>query len=165
MTTAQCETAAQVAALPAEQQRLLEWALGNADAAAFLSLVGRLSQLVDDIADREADPEEASAEVLRLALVELPANPFYRAHEAWFRPIFATSSLIWDASNEWARSERRTTRMYAYVLREIGEQVIVLTALLCGGWDHARKVTRDLHEFYHTTDQESFEDWEAERHG
>lgn len=137
--------------------------LGNASAATFLRVIGRLGQLLDDLADGDAaDRSAAAAKAAFMFFGEVGTNDFYVVHSKALAPALVGTALAWDASNDWARSENRISRMFAFVERHHDEHVIFLVALLIGGWDHARGVMREAHCLYRRTDPESFEDWEAE---
>lgn len=140
--------------------------LGNASAAAFLRCIGRMCQLLDDLADGAvADRSGAAARAVFLFFGEIGTNDFYLAHSKALAPVIIGSALAWDASNEWATAESRLSRMFAFVERHHDEHITFLVALLIGGWDHARAVMREAHLLYRATDPESFEDWEAEIRG
>ena len=49
--------------------------------------------------------------------------------------------------------------MFAYVYRELVEQVMWTTAVLTGGMDHAMSVVEDLFKESHSNNGETFEDW------
>jgi hypothetical protein len=131
--------------------------LGNKEAAEFLAQLFELSQEIDDLEDGEQAPTTAVNATLRAMLV-LPENAWYQANAEWYRPLFLTSLLFWEASNEWAKSPRCEDRMFAFVYREILEQIVTMTAYLCGGMDHARLVLRSVHTL--CREHESFAEWE-----
>jgi len=148
-----------------ERDMHLRWANGDPDAAAFLGLVGEGSQLADDIADGEAPEGDVSGAVMKLMsdmVIRLPANDFYTRHRGALEPVIMSSFLVWDATNDWAKSTKRETQMFAYAFREILGQVIGVVALLCGGLAFARRVTREVHLYYHSNRVESFDSWRKE---
>jgi len=148
-----------------ERQMHRRWTDGNEDAAALLHLLGEGSQLADDIVDRDIPEDEMSGAVTKLMgdmIVRLPANPFYAKHRATLEPVIMSSFLVWDATNDWAKSPRKETQMFAYTFREILGQIIGMVALLVGGLAFARRVTREVHLYYHSNRVESFEAWRKE---
>lgn len=148
-----------------ERQMHARWAAGDPDAAAFLSLLGEGSQLADDIADGDIAEDELSGAVMKLMgdmIVRLPSNAFYAKHRATLEPVIMSSFLVWDATNEWAKSPKRETQMFAYTFREILGQVIGMVALIVGGLEFARRVTREVHLYYHSNRVESFDAWRKE---
>lgn len=151
--------------VPNEQTMGLRWALGDVAAAEMLALLARGSQVADDIVDGDVAPPDRGksvVEMIDVSLRELPANPFFREHQAVLGPLISLSVFQWEASNEWHRSQNRTTRLFGFVLREALDSIIVAVALIKGGRDWAKKVLREVHTYYHVLDQETFEQWEAE---
>jgi hypothetical protein len=143
---------------------ILKWCMGNVEAAVLLGLVFEASQVADDIVDGDAkDQQEAMARLLSIAFVEIPDNKFYQQHGHQFRPLFATSIQIWSLTDQWKQEEGEDRPIFAYVWREILEQVAVLAAYICGGQKHARTVANEMNKFYHAReDIESFSDWIGE---
>lgn len=147
-----------------ETSQFIRWAKGDQNAAKLMLDLGRLSQLADDIVDGDAEHVSFDmTRVLKIALYDLPLNPFYRAFCHQLAPVCLTALLNFDASNEWAKSDNEKTRMFAFVLRESLEPVFALIALLVGGEDHAATVVREMHDYYHNKHQETFSEWEADR--
>ena len=154
-------------AYASEQTMGLRWCRGDRDAAAFLNLLAHGSQLADDFVDGETAPHERGKnmiEMLDSALREIPQNTFYQKHREALTPLISVPLIYWEASNDWAKSKHRTTRMFAFVMRESLEMAVVGIALLVGGREWARRVVREVHSYYHVLDDEPFENWEAE-HG
>jgi hypothetical protein len=149
-----------------EYAKALEWCKGNRAAADFLMMGFEMTQIADDFVDRDVPDHQIDSgrmlRMLHLCMVDIPSNDFYRFNQAWFTPILSTSFLIWDATNHWAGHPSQDTRMFAYTWREICEQIVFMAARLIGGLDHARRVVRDVHEFYHYYHQgdENFHQWE-----
>lgn len=143
-----------------ERRRILNWCLGNTAAADMVERLFLLSQFADDIVDGDSQaPSRDMVKALHLALVDLPANAFWRAHADKFGPVVSSVLLDWDASNSFAQSDNEISRMHAYVLREAGERVLFHAALLIGGIDHAANVRREAMQFYHLDHPETFAEW------
>jgi hypothetical protein len=142
-----------------EVDKLREWFLGNDSAVMMVVIIGALSQEVDDIEDGDGG---SLGSVMARAIFDLSTNPFYARFRTTFEPLLLSSLLMWEASNSWAKSKHKETRMYAFVWREITEQVIPVAAYLLGGHEHAVAVARDMHEHYHV-DDETYEQWESEQ--
>lgn len=149
----------------AEQENIKRWCCGDEAAAAMIERLGEVSQIADDFVDRDKPgcDSAAMARLLQLALVEIPNNPFYAKCRGYLAPLLTSALLQWDASNGWQHDARRESRVYGFVYRCALEKVIVATAYLTGGFDHARTVEREVHEFYRYSplaDGETFEHWE-----
>lgn len=127
----------------------------------MLMIIGRMSQLADDIADGDAPPRQV-VDLLMLIFGRLAVNPFWQRHAETLAPLVASSVLMWSATDDWARSPRETAQMFGFVFREIGEQIVSMTAFLIGGADHAATVTREVHNFYHGDGRETFAEWRKE---
>jgi len=147
-----------------EYDKILEWCLGNKDATDFLVQIFEISQIADDFVDRDVPLEQINSakmlQMLHLCMVDIPTNPFYLQYQRWLVPLMSTSLIIWEATETWGKSKNIDTKMFAYVFREITEQIIIMVANLIGGIEHSRKVARDVHDFYHIKDKESFIDWQ-----
>ncbi len=144
-----------------EYANYVRWCNGNTVAADMLQQIGQLCQLVDDVYDADK-PATTITDVTELALVRLPTNPFYREWESWLKPAILCSLLMWQKANEWQKSSTEQTRMWAFVMREIDEQIIGMTAYLCGGWQHALKSIDEAHKFYRQVSPETFAEWSKE---
>lgn len=140
------------------------WANGDLEAARVLAITGGASQMADDFVDGDV-PEARRGDVMALLLmallIELPNNPFYAKHRTRLEPILASSILMWNGSNKWAKGDGHDRR-YAYVYRESMEQLIGVVALLTGGHAHALRTNNEVHEWFHRREAEPFEDWERE---
>lgn len=150
-----------------ESEQVLKWMNGNKSAATMLALIFEASQVADDIVDGDAhDLQDAMSRLLSIMFVEIPSNRFYQTNSQSFTPLFATSIQIWSLSDEWGSSNNKEKQLFGYVYREILEQCIVMAAYIIGGQQHARIVTREVNDFYHTTDQDKLADWLKEQnHG
>lgn len=134
----------------AEVNKFLEWTKGNADATRFLVTLFEISQVADDIADKDIEPSpENIGKVLHWAMVDIPLNPFYVAHSNLLVPLFSTSLAIWSNADKWQE------KGFGFVYREILEQVITMTAFIVGGYDHAQMVANEVYEFYHRDKSET----------
>ena len=146
-----------------EYERILDWCLGNKDAANLMYNISIMSQIADDFVDRDVPQEDINSEkmlrMLQIALINIPLNPFYQKHQSWLIPVISSSLLIWDATNDWKKSDVLESQIFSYTYREIGEQILFTVAQCIGGLDHARKVIREVHDYYHVELNEKFTDW------
>jgi len=149
--------------------KLKEWACGDPDATDLLQHMYVASQIADDIVDGDVAPEKLSnavASILRILGLVVPANPFFRRNAD---SLIQTLSLVidcWDRSNEWAKSEDQSLRVYAYAHREASIQYIRQVALICGGAAHASRVFREAVAYFHAPGRvKTFEAWENSLRG
>ena len=155
---------------PTPREMFLRWANKDQNAAECVHTLWRCSQIADDLADGETPQEFASPallELLHTATSGLMQNPFWVANRTYLEPVLTSALLFWNASNDWAVSNRRDTQMFGYAYREAFSQVIVAVAHLTGGLEFAKNVLRELHAYYHHTGRvESFDSWRKEQtHG
>lgn len=148
-----------------EKEALLKWTKGNEDAARFLYLVAKGSQEADDLVDLDGlSPFSRSEVVTRLLSrsFSLEENAFYRDNFERLQPILKLSLVLYDASNDWSFSAKKETRLFGFVNREAAELVVLAVAELVGGFAHARRVAREMHDYFHARrDSETYEGWEA----
>lgn len=140
-----------------EEDLLLSWCENNAAAAEMLKTLASISQAADDFVDGDTRSSDRMSMMLKMCLIDLPANEFYRAHHAVLAPVMLVAISQWNASNEWAESSNEDIQMFAYVYREALEQIIPVVAQLCGG--DALEVAKDVNDFYHLENGESFKEW------
>lgn len=155
---------------PTESEMHKRWANGNQDAADLIDYFGYATQLADDLVDLDTPNVETKlkrsavmADLLYVVLYKIPGNRFFRENEAHFAPLFVNGLVTWDASNEWAESDSKTTRQFAYVLRETTARLVEHVAFLVGGFQFSKQVAREIHDYYHgAMGIESFEKWDQE---
>lgn len=136
---------------------------GDPVAADVLARIARIVRLADNIADGDSDDVQTNmAEILCLAFVDLPRNPFYQTHAHTLTGPWLNAVLGWQAGDEWRHSENRKTRMFGFVYRETVEHIAHTVAYLTGGHEHALFAMRYLHEVSHASSPETIEDWEQE---
>jgi hypothetical protein len=149
--------------LPAEL--LLKWCNDVAPAAHFLGHIALIARLADDIIDQPAaeNNEQRMMLLLVTTLHHLTSDPWFDNHRDGYRALLATATMSWAASERWKTSENRTVRVFGYVYRDLIEQILYYTALLCGGPTFALRVMNEAREHFslHT---ETLEEWEQE-HG
>ena len=144
-----------------------KWCLGNTDAAAVMGRFARLSQLADDFVDEEVkgDRSKSMVDLLHIALVELPINPFYRRFQTTYGSVIIQVLLMYHASNEWYDEDKRDVQMFSFVWREATELLINHTAYLVGGLEHAQQVVSELREHWKENDPDKLLQWSKERGG
>jgi len=133
-----------------EQARSLQHVLrGDAEALALCDGLFRLTQIWDDLVDRDkaVAPEDVSR-AFWLALVELPANPFFRRHEAELRPLLAACVTAWQDATELERGDGHE-RTLAFVLRDAVGGFVSHCAWLLGGYHWLRRVSPTVRRIIH----------------
>lgn len=133
----------------------------NLAAAHFLGKCQRLFYAADDIADGDADAQSSMAAVLRMAAVELPADPFYQANFAVLAPMIGSCVTQWEISNRFHRGSERQ-QAFGFVLRFSPLLLVMEVAALCRGWEAAADAYEAVfHAAFHD-DAETLADWIGE---
>lgn len=123
---------------------------GNADAVEMCKQIFHVSQIVDDLVDQ--DKPLTSADVIKsfwIALIELPANPFYRRHELTIRPLMASALQDWTDSVALERADDPHGKHLAFVLRDQLTSLVVQCAYLVGGFDWMQEVSVKIRRYFH----------------
>lgn len=119
---------------------------GHPVAAAYLDAIAQSARIADDLidGDQAVSPKQVQRMVGAL-LIEIPANPFFRAH---YDVLWAAHSIAWNAyldANE-LESGTVTDQLYAHVLRDTINELLPLVAYLCGGPKRQRAVSRRMRQ-------------------
>lgn len=140
------------------ERAFLQQALQDcAPAIAFCETLFRISQTLDDLVDRDRPvSDDALYAAFWQALVELPANPFYRQNELYLRPLMAAALQDWRDSVILERSGDRHGQTLAFVLRDQLTSVVVQCAYLIGGPGWMQQVSVDIRRHFHEDSLESY---------
>lgn len=105
--------------------------IGDTDAVEFCNKLGMVSQVWDDLIDE--GKSDGVHQAMFAALVEIPANPFYRQHFDQLQPLVAQACADYIASVtlEAASPHDRTL---AFVLRDSLAAVIQQCVAIARGW-------------------------------
>lgn len=139
------------------ERELLVWGMkGNMDAVLFLESVMRITQVWDDLIDKDRVPmphEINSA--WRDALTGIPRNPFYRAFVNELLPLMDMFITDWHCANELEKGAEQEKRI-AYIIRDSLNALIIHCAALIGGHEWATVVGIEVRKQVH---DEDFEDY------
>lgn len=122
----------------------------NEAAAQFCEMLFRISQTLDDLVDK--DNPVADTTLIRTfweALIELPANPFYREHEPYLRPLMASALQDWRDSACLERADSHHYKTLAFVLRDQLTGLVTQCAYLIGGYEWMNKVSLSIRDHFH----------------
>lgn len=122
----------------------------NEAAAQFCEMLFRISQTLDDLIDKDNPVSDAT--LIRTfweALIELPANPFYRQHEPYLRPLMASALQDWRDSACLERSDSHHYKTLAFVLRDQLTGMVTQCAYLVGGYEWMNKVSLSIRDHFH----------------
>lgn len=138
------------------------WCLGNQNAIAFLNCFFDAVELWDDLIDKDVTIEDEHVNrVFTSLMFTLPANPWFAANYTYYQPLIMASINGFHDANEMCKSDKQHLRNLAFHIRNFGIEIHIATAFLIGGFEHMRKVSREIREFYAF---ETFDEWESDHH-
>lgn len=124
--------------------------LGQKTAIEFCRTLFRISQVLDDLVDR--DKPVAPDAVFRAfweALIDLPGNPFYRQHEPVLRPMMAAALQDWWDATRMEQDGDLHGRHLAFVLRDMLTGIVIQCAGIVGGWEWMQSVSVEIRRHFH----------------
>jgi hypothetical protein len=122
-----------------------EVACGNADALKFIFHWNLYCHGIDDIVDGSLamrDPEQVVGLFAEANL--LYTLPFYRANWERLQSVVMLITNAYADSVMWEDSYDKGQRTMADVLRFAGNEMLFAVALICGGYQHMRRVSAKL---------------------
>lgn len=120
---------------------------GHKEAADFVELLVLVAHLWDDYVD--GDGEADVTLMMRVALVELPRNPFYQAHFPMLSPLVEAAIRSWLTANKLERTDSMDDKVIAFVSRSDYINVVLMAARIVGGHQWAEEVALPLRRFWH----------------
>jgi len=134
------------------------WFKGNETAARFCADMTEIAHLWDDLVDADKPVSSTEADrICRKAVLEMPANEFYRANFSFLHPIMVMAWGQWASANAMEARPISGDREKAYMLRASLYQLFHACAVLCGGLDWAAQIGPEIYRFY----GESLESFDA----
>lgn len=122
----------------------------NEAAATYCEMLFRISQTLDDLIDKDKPVTDAAlVRAFWEALIELPANPFYRQHEPYLRPLMASALQDWRDSVHLERSNSYHYKTLAFVLRDQLTGIVTQCAYLVGGYEWMSQVSPSVRAHFH----------------
>ena len=126
-----------------QREQLLRWLRGNTIAADAIAAVLAISHTWDDLIDK--DKAQTDAEIsaaFRYALVGLPRNPFWRAHQDELTLLLEHAIMDWMTANAFERENRLIHA--SHVLRCGAASLIIRAATIIGGFEHGAAVSTEV---------------------
>jgi hypothetical protein len=135
-----------------ERKLLLDFLLGNQEAANFCEDILYAAHLWDDQIDR--DKERTDAEINQgwvKALVSIPRNAFYRQHFDLLSPVIITAIGSWMTATQYEREAGacQDKLNVAFVIRSDYLNVLVMCANIIGGLHYGASMAPALREVFH----------------
>lgn len=139
-----------------EREFLRDVLRGNDAAVAFVEMLGDVSQTWDDLVDADFEVEPARiTTAFRIALLELPLQPFYAAHFQRLFPLVEAAVMDWLTANQLEAGDRHD-RSVAFVIRDSLTAVVIAAAGIVGGPDWAIGRAAEIRRFFHDEALETY---------
>lgn len=123
----------------------LEWFGGNQDALNFYRMLVDMAHVWDDVVDGDKPVSEIELNnAFLVALVYLPANPFYRTIQDAVLPMWLTIVSGYEAANKFEREKDPHGVEIAHTLRYAAGNIIAYAIHVCVGPDEARIHVPDM---------------------
>lgn len=125
-------------------------ARGDRDAVAFLEAIFRIAHVWDDLVDLDepVDPVDLD-EAFRLALFDLPRNPFYVNHFGLLNPLLLSAINNWQVATVMERSGDEPDKRVAFITRSSYTDLITQVAFIKGGPDWVLEMGPTIRRFVH----------------
>ena len=101
------------------------------DAHEWLLSMWRVTQFLDDVADKDDINEDEFNNALWDIMLRMPSNSFYRANVDALAPVIALQTLKWQAANVVEKSGSADERSYMW--RAGYYDLVLMVCLLCFG--------------------------------
>ena len=142
------------------QRDFLRYALrDNTSAVLFCEIIINISQTLDDLIDKDQPlSDDDIFQSYWEALIEIPANQFYRAHDLTLRPLMAAALQDWKDSVTLERDGTHHSKTLAFVLRDQLTGLITQCAYLAGGYEWMQSVSMEVRHYFQPESFETYMD-------
>ena len=100
---------------------------------------------IDDLIDTREDgrPTFSAEQILKIPInaLILYNHPFYLANRENLMPLVLSITNAYADSVQFEKAADPTQRSIADIIRCCGNEMFMMVALICGGWEHMRKVS------------------------
>lgn len=142
------------------QEGKLEWFGGNEHALQMFRMFGDLAHIWDDLVDKDNHrTEEEINHAFAIALVYLPANPFYKSIQEQIMPMWLTVISAYQVANHFQNEKDEHGIEIAHGLRYAAGNIIAYAVHVCVGPVKAQEY---LPEIWKTVMPERFNDYRKE---
>lgn len=140
-------------------KKLLEWFKGDTAAVACLVAISSACEVWDDLVDGDLVTTPTVENMFIDLFLNLNVNPFFLHHRAQITAMMAMIINAWQDANSMAKLEDQEAHIKAYVLRNLGLELIPVFAYFIGGYSHMRSISMEMRTF---VAHETFDQWERE---
>ncbi|MDP2346708.1 MAG: hypothetical protein Q8N34_03170 [Gammaproteobacteria bacterium] len=121
-----------------EQQLIENFCAGNESAVAFMGIVSSISQVWDDLIDKDKPVGDAAINnMMWQALIDLNDNSFFVTHAGQLLPVMKKAIIDWQASCVHEQAGDPKMLKVSYIKRSCVTDLAVFVAYLCGGLEHS----------------------------
>lgn len=122
-------------------------AKGDEHAERYLWQIDCVARTIDDLVDKDHEVrEEKIYEMFFILIAELWRNPFFIAHAHTLLAHHLMICNAWRDANRMERSDNKTERAYAHVMKDMINELVPMVAFLTGGYSHMVKVSERLRQ-------------------
>jgi hypothetical protein len=134
-----------------------DWFLGNVQACDFIHTVMSAIEFTDDLIDKDKpiDNDIIMRNMMAL-LIRLPNNDFFINNRQHMSVILIHAASAFIDSEALKTSEDERHKLLAFHLRNFALELYHATAFCVGGWEHLRKVSVEMREFFAV---ETYKEW------
>ena len=151
-----------------EKQVVSQWLLGNEAAISLINMWFEVSQVWDDLIDRDRGfvPDHAINRMMRFALVDIPKNRFFQYYCNELLPMIEHCIYTWMEANQLERSPNSNHTDYhvSYIIRSVTTELLVFMCGLVGGPAHRHQVAIEIRRTIYR-DNEDFSEYVREISG
>lgn len=105
---------------------------------------------IDDLIDNREDgkPTTTPEQILKIPVnaLLLYNHPFYMVHREMLMPVVLLVTNAYADSVAWEKSPSASERAIADVIRCCGNEMFFMVALICGGYEHMRRLSPRIRE-------------------
>jgi len=139
----------------------IEWFGGNQDALNMYKMLVDLAHAWDDLVDKDKDLGEAAINnAFLIALVYLPANPFYQHIQRDVMPMWLTVVSAYQTANHYERAKDEHGLELSHMLRYAAGNIVAYAVHVCVGADRASEL---MPEIWKAMVPERYEEYKAEK--
>jgi hypothetical protein len=123
----------------------IEWFGGNEDALNMYRMIVALSHTWDDLVDKDKEvPDFDINNAFLIALVYMPANPFYQAIQQQVMPMWLTVLSAYEVANKFEREKDEVGIEIAHNLRYAAGHIVSYMVQVCVGYEKAKEIMPDV---------------------
>ena len=145
-----------------ESQLLQFWLKDHPDAIHLANCFSVISQTWDDLIDRDKPVSgDQISQMMMMALVEIPQNPFYQQHYQQLQPMVEHCLMTWMDANTLEKTGNERDLQVSYIIRSVTTDLLIHLAGLVGGRLWRRKAALAIRQAVYR-DNETFDAYQKE---